>query len=120
MWHSQIDKITQKIASGIGAIERIGPLFFFHQLLKVPSAMPWYNAIRWAIKRFDLRAVWRLFQRPVFHPKKPGKVARVHETSLNDQLSHGPDLTTDLVFIYWFIISKLLLQQKKTITQVWL
>ena len=25
MWHSQIDKITQKIASGIGAIERIGP-----------------------------------------------------------------------------------------------
>ena len=25
MWHSQIDKITQKIASGIGAIERIRP-----------------------------------------------------------------------------------------------
>ena len=27
MWHSQIDKITQKIASGIGAIERIRPFF---------------------------------------------------------------------------------------------
>ena len=25
MWHSQIEKITQKIASGIGAIERIIP-----------------------------------------------------------------------------------------------
>ena len=25
MWHSQIDKITQKIASDIGAIERIRP-----------------------------------------------------------------------------------------------
>ena len=25
MWHSQIDKITQKIAYGIGAMERIRP-----------------------------------------------------------------------------------------------
>ena len=28
MWHSQIEKITQKIASGIGAIERIRPFVF--------------------------------------------------------------------------------------------
>ena len=27
MWHNQIDKIAQKIASGIGAIERIEPFF---------------------------------------------------------------------------------------------
>ena len=33
----------------------------------------------------DFRAVWRLFQYQVFHPQKPGKVTRFHETSLNDQ-----------------------------------
>ena len=61
----------------------------------------------------DSRAVWRLLQRPVFLSQKPGTVTRFHETSLNDQLFYGPDLTTNF-------ISKLLLQQKKTNTQVWL
>lgn len=48
--------------------------------------------------------VWYLPHHPVFHPQKPGKVrvvfdcaAKFKDTSLNDQLLQGPDLTNGLV-----------------------
>ncbi|KAL9984440.1 hypothetical protein ACROYT_G006731 [Oculina patagonica] len=48
--------------------------------------------------------VWYLPHHPVFHPQKPGKVrvvfdcaAKFKDTSLNDQLLQGPDLTNELV-----------------------
>lgn len=47
----------------------------------------------------DFIAVWRLLQRQVFHPQKPEKVTRFHETSLNDQVPRGPDLRNNL-FVY--------------------
>ncbi|XP_028411636.1 uncharacterized protein LOC114534738 [Dendronephthya gigantea] len=47
---------------------------------------------------------WYLPHHPVFHPQKPDKVrvvfdcsAKYHQTSLNDQLLQGPDLTNSLV-----------------------
>ena len=47
--------------------------------------------------------LWYLPHLPVFHPQKPNKVrvvfdcaARFRETSLNDQLLQGPDLTNNL------------------------
>ena len=47
--------------------------------------------------------LWYLPHHPVFHPGKPNKVrvvfdcpARFRETSLNDQLLQGPDLTSNL------------------------
>ena len=51
----------------------------------------------------DDKPLWYLPHHPVFHPQKPGKVrvvfdcaARFHDTSLNDQLLQGPDLTNNL------------------------
>ena len=47
--------------------------------------------------------LWYLPHHPMFHPQKPNKVrvvfdcaARFRETSLNDQLLQGPDLTNNL------------------------
>lgn len=52
----------------------------------------------------SLKDTWYLPHHPVFHLQKPDKVhvvfdcsARYHGTSLNDQLSQGPDLTNTLV-----------------------
>ena len=49
------------------------------------------------------KPLWYLPHHPVFHPQKPGKVrvvfdcaARFCDTSLNDQLLQGPDLTNNL------------------------
>ena len=51
----------------------------------------------------DDKPLWYLPHHPVFHPQKPGKVrvvfdcaARFRDTSLNDQLLQGPDLTNNL------------------------
>ncbi len=50
------------------------------------------------------RPVWYLPHHPVFHPQKPGKVrvvfgcaANFKDTSSNDQLLQGPDLTNGLI-----------------------
>ena len=54
----------------------------------------------------SLGAHWYLPHHPVFHPQKPGKVRVVFDcsakhgnTSLNDQLLQGPDLTNSLVSV---------------------
>lgn len=64
------------------------------------------------VKTEDLgkQAIWYLPHHPVFHPQKPDKVrvvfdcsAKYRETSLNDQLLQGPDLTNALVRVLtWF------------------
>ncbi|XP_068680362.1 uncharacterized protein [Montipora foliosa] len=52
----------------------------------------------------DVAITWLLPHHPVFHPKKPEKTrvvfdcsAKYRDTSLNSQLSQGPDLTNSLV-----------------------
>ena len=52
----------------------------------------------------DVAITWLLPHHPVFHPKKPEKTrvvfdcsAKYRDTSLNGQLSQGPDLTNSLV-----------------------
>ena len=53
--------------------------------------------------RADGKPLWYLPHHAVFHPHKPDKLrevfdcaARFRGTSLNDQLLHGPDLTSNL------------------------
>ena len=52
----------------------------------------------------DFRAVWRLLQCQLFHPQKPRKVTRFHETSLNDQVPRVPDLRNNL-FVYLLFLN---------------
>ena len=40
-WHSLINKLTQKIASGNGAMKRIRP--FVPPATLIASSVPWYN-----------------------------------------------------------------------------
>ena len=55
----------------------------------------------------NVATTWLLPHHPVFHPKKPEKTrvvfgcsAKYRDTSLNGQLSQGPDLTNSLVGVY--------------------
>ena len=65
VWHSQIDKITQKIASGIGAIEQIRPFAQLGTLRYICNALvqPHFSYCRavWkiAVKRYQPEISYR-------------------------------------------------------------
>ena len=65
VWHSQIDKITQKIASGIGAIEQIRPFAQPGTLRYICNALVQphfrYCSVVWkiAVKRYQPEISYR-------------------------------------------------------------
>ena len=118
MWHSQIDKITQKIASGIGAIERIRPFLPPATLLLHLQCLGTTPLDK--LQKVSISGLYGACSNAQFSSQKTRESGSSSWNFVEWPAFPWPrsdDRSSFYVLIYF---SKLLLQQKKTITQVWL